>query len=79
MSSYSAAFGGEGLGGHWWEGANGVRHVHKLMESILSDAAWLERTESRTHPAGSASSTTASWTRTMSHGTAWSLPSSLSR
>ncbi|KAM3658215.1 pleckstrin homology domain-containing family H member 3 isoform 1-T1 [Ammospiza maritima maritima] len=40
---------------------------------------WLERTGSRTHRAGSASSTTASWTRTTCHETAWSLPSSLSR
>lgn len=54
-------------------------HVHKLMEPILSAAAWLERTGSRTHHAGSASSTMASWTQTMSHGTAWSLLSSLSR
>lgn len=56
-----------------------VGHIHKLMELVLSAAAWLERTGSRTHHAGSASSTTASWTQTMSHGTAWSLPSSLSR
>lgn len=54
-------------------------HIHELMEPVLCAAAWLERTGSRTHRAGSASSTTASWTRTMSHGTAWSLPSSLSR
>lgn len=56
-----------------------MEHVHKLMEPVLSAAAWLERTGSRTHHAGSASSTTVSWTQTMSHGTAWSLLSSLSR